>query len=1048
MFISYWAELKKAVYNTVIRPYQIIIERTVKNWIREVLLPLIPAEVRKAAGMLLVADAIADDAKNVDCWMDALQFAIKLYRLIPDDVKDAIKDLTGLPQLDLGEVCLPDYRLDAKNTFLAVSLYNNKEFSAGLVAIAADRNGKSGVYLLPVVKASYDTKISLGETHELDVWTGASVNEGIGGKKSGSDKEITKQLEKGAIGLFLSEPERFDLPGVELISSADALKAYLELVFKRREGKELYICGYDDDDSLIRIKMKDYPQKAYVGFNKDGGGLDAGYLGKVEGLEFTLALAGMNAFFEKILRGDIVLGLDELYVGYGLQKGLTFGGDANVHIPLKPSLDLNFLKFDNLSLDLGSGGGLHFRGLSLCLNLNFSADLSAVSFTFPDMGFGFDINFLTPDFHFGDFDFSPVIKFPDGLGISIDVEDLVKGSGFVKWNLDKGEFLGGFELAFLSKFSAGALFILNTKMPDGSKGYSFIGAVSVFFKPGIQLGLGFSLTGIGASLGLNRLIDTNKMRDAVYDGSLEAVMFVKDLESNLSTALANMTSFYPVSEDHFFFGAMVRITWAEILDFTCGVFIQVPDVVVVIAGGVHLNISDTLEKLISLNANFISVFDAHKGISLDASLYDSRLVGIDFHGSIALRVYWAGDTKGFLLSAGGFHPSYTPEPGFNVPSMQRIGFSFNIGPVSLSNESYFAVTSNTVQFGSDTRLQLGWDKFGISGYMYYNVLFQFNPFKFMFDVGIGASVKMGSLTLMSISLALDVSGPAPWHIAGKAGFTIFFVTFHVNFSHTWGKKQQISDKKYLALLPILQDAFEDNDNWNVIRCDVVDGLVATYVPEQGSFVMCPSDTIAFSQEWIPFNRDLEKYGEAYPADTDRIDIEKVWIQGDQKTEYSLTQTLFAPSQIKKMTDSEKLEAKSYELMDAGFQLNAGQEMRSPDKGNPMTFTEKDKVYTVESGSWDAWQKLSDQYAAKSSPAAKTTTVTKKTVALPKKRKAYVYRHKSDSSLRKGFDQGFILRPASRRDKAGFERYLADLDNMMAYSLRSYVDRLNTKDKLK
>lgn len=1090
VFITYWSELKKAVENVVIRPFLTTIERIVKRWIKEVLLPRIIDEVRiaikefykenkefcdsaqklyeegkqvadkavdmaaLAAELFLIGDGMAKEAKNVDCWMDGLQFALKLYRLIPAAIKDAVKDLIGLPQWDFSDIKLPDYRLDVKNKFLAVTVYKyEKNFSFNIVAFAAERKRKdkdgkehtySGVYVIPVLTASYDAQIGLGESHELDVWTGASLNEGIGTSKKSSEKELADSLEKGIVGFFFTEPEKFDLPGVDLLSSTGAIKAFVELVFTRKKNNELYIYGYEDgklEDGLLHIKMKNYPQKIYAGYDN---GFDIGYLGKIEGLEFKLTLADMNAFFEKIFKGDIDIRLDELEVGYGLKSGLTFGGEYSIHIPLKPTIDLDFLKLDGLSLDIGSLGGISLRGISCNIDFNISIDFPAITFTFPDFGIGFDFSFITPDWHFGDFGCLPTIKFPDGLGISIDVEDFLKGSGFVKWDVDKGEYLGGFELTILEKFGVGALFILNTKKPDGSKGYSFMGAVSVSFSPGIQLGLGFSLTAIGASLGLNRRIDTDKMRDAVYDGSLEAVMFVKDIEKNLSTILENMTSFYPAAEDHFFFGAMVQISWAEILNFTCGVFVQVPDFVIVIAGGVHLNIADEAEGLISMNANFMCVFDVHKGISLDASLYDTKLVGIDFHGSIAMRIYWAGDTKGFLLSAGGFHPSYTPEAGFNVPKMQRIGFSFDIGPVAISNESYFAVTSNTVQFGSDSRLQLGWDEFGISGYMFFNVLFQFNPFQFMFDAGIGAAVKMGSLTLLSIDLYLEVSGPAPWHIAGKAKFTIIF-TFHVDFSHTWGKKQQVSDRKYIDLLPIIQDAYENEDNWNIIRCDVVDGLVATYVPEEGSFVMSPSDTIGFKQEWVPFNQDLEKYGEAYPSDTDRIDIEKVWIQGAQETEYSVTQTSFAPSQFIEMDDSHKLTAPSYQYMDAGFELTAGHDMKNPEEGNPMIIDETKIVFTPEVGDWKTWQKQADNYAGSTpevQPQNQKGKNIKKKKILDEDSSIYKIGRNDGRSLRKGFDEGFTLRPSSRRDADGFKRYLADLDNMMSLSLRSYIDKLN------
>ncbi len=1103
VFTAYWAELKKAVYNVVIRPFLTLIEREVKRWLREELLPQVIEAARKAF-MSYYKDAkelyedfkdaideaekaakeaqklyeqaeetsrevakvvedillLSEDARSIETWQDGLQFAIALYRAIPPSVKDAVKDVIGLPSWDFSGIKLPDYQLDMKDKFLAVTVYSyEKNFSFDLVAFVGQRKAKdsdgkeqlrSGVYVLPVIHAGYDGAFELGESHELDVTVSADLNKGF--EKKDNKKTLSDQLENGTVGFFFTEPEGFDLPGVELLASEKAVKLYLELLFKRQKDHTLFIYGYEDgkpDAGLLHIKMDDYPQKVYAGYDSDKGGFDVGWLGKVQGLNFNLSLGAMNAFFEKILKGDIDITLKELSLGYGLQDGLTFNGDYKIRIPLKPTIDLKAVKLDNLALELGSAGnGFSFGGLGLSLNLNFTADMEVLSFTFPDLGFGFDINFMTPDFHFGDFDFSPTITLPDGLGLAIDIADVVKGAGIVKWDLPKGEFMGAFNLDVIDLFEVGAFFLLNTKMPDGSKGYSFAGAVSVLFRTGIQLGMGFSLTGIGASLGLNRRIDVDKMRDAVYDGSLESVMFVKDLgPDNLSTVLANMTEFYPVAKEHFFFGAMVQITWGEILNFTLGVFIQTPDLVIVIAGGVHLNIADAAEDLISLNANYMAAFDVHKGISFDASLYDTKFVGIEFHGDIALRIYWGGDAKGFILSAGGFHPQYTPEPGFKVPQMQRIGYKFDVGPLYISNDVYFAVTSNTVQFGSDSRLKVGWDKYGLHGYMYFNVLFQFNPFAFMFDAGIGVAVKLFGKTIMSVDLYLEVSGPAPWHIAGKAKFTIIF-TFHVEFSETWGKEQQISYKEYIALLPLMEEALNNNDNWTVIRNDLIDGLVSVFLPEGDVFVMSPSDTVAFSQELLPLEEDYEKYGEAIPQDTSRIEIEKIWFGGEeQDATYVDTTTSFAPTQIWEMTEKEKLAAPSYEEMNAGFELTAGCDMQNPD-GTRMETAEIDKKVQVEDD-WSKWQQVATQHA-------KGKTVTKKTVAAPQKivmKKMSLpkagYRIGRRQSGVTGGTAGrmdnVVSRPSSRRDAAGFSRYVAQLDEMMNRDVRGYITALRSDD---
>ena len=1119
VFTAYWAELKKAVYNVVIRPFLTLIEREVKRWVREELLPqIIEAarkafmqyykdakqlygefedaideavdEARKIAGEAqklyeqaeetsrevakVVEDILllSEDARSIETWQDGLQFAIALYRAIPPSVKNAVKDVIGLPSWDFSGIKLPDYQLDMKDKFLAVTVYKyEKNFSFDLVAFVGQRKSKdsdgketvrSGVYVLPVIHAGYDGSFKLGESHELDLTASADLNKGFDKKEN--DTKYSEKLDKGTVGFFFTEPAGFDLPGVEVLASEEAVKIYLELLFKRQKDHTLFIYGYEDgkpDDGLLHIKMDDYPQKIYAGYDAAKGGFDVGWLGKVEGLNFNISLGAMNAFFEKILKGDIDITLKELSLGYGLQDGLTFNGDYKIRIPLKPTIDLKAIKLDNLALELGSAGnGFSFGGLGLSLNLNFTADLGVLAFTFPDLGFGFDFNFMTPDFHFGDFDFSPTIKLPDGLGLAIDIADVVKGAGIVKWDLPKGEFMGAFNLDVIDLFEVGALFLLNTKMPDGSKGYSFAGALSVFFKTGIQLGMGFSLTGIGASLGLNRRIDVDKMRDAVYDGSLESVMFVKDLSlDNLSTILASMTAFYPVAKDHFFFGAMVQITWGEILNFTLGVFIQTPDLVVIIAGGVHLSIADAAEDLISLNANYMAVFDVHQGISFDASLYDTKFVGIEFHGDIALRIFWGGDTRGFILSAGGFHPQYTPEPGFKVPQMQRIGYKFDVGPLYISNDVYFAVTSNTVQFGSDSRLKVGWDKYGLHGYMYFNVLFQFNPFAFMFDAGIGVKVVLFGKTLMSVDLYLEVSGPAPWHIAGKAKFTIIF-TFHVDFSETWGKKQEISEKNYIALLPIMQDAFENNDNWTVVRNDLIDGLVSVYLPEGDLFVMSPSDTVSFSQELIPLDEDFEKYGEAIPQDTSRIEIEAVWFENEeQAATYEDMVTYFAPTQIQQMTEKEKLQAPSYVEMNSGFALTAGSDTLYGE-GSPMDPTEIDKK--VQGGiDWKKWQKVATEHAqsgtktaetgkAKVKTAAKKTVLVAKTFGKKLESRKTAYRLGHSLSAVAGTEaidarDTVVSRPSSRRDADGFNRYVASLDEMMTRDVRGYITALKSGD---
>ena len=74
-----------------------------------------------------------------------------------------------------------------------------------------------------------------------------------------------------------------------------------------------------------------------------------------------------------------------------------------------------------------------------------------------------------------------------------------------------------------------------------------------------------------------------------------------------------------------------------------------------------------------------------------------------------------GDDPNFVLSAGGFHPRFTPPP-LPFPEPPRIAVSiFNESLARIRIEGYFAVTSNSVQFGSRAEMFFGVSDFASMG---------------------------------------------------------------------------------------------------------------------------------------------------------------------------------------------------------------------------------------------------------------------------------------------------------------------------------------------
>src|SRR4030095_4413533 len=167
----------------------------------------------------------------------------------------------------------------------------------------------------------------------------------------------------------------------------------------------------------------------------------------------------------------------------------------------------------------------------------------------------------------------------------------------------------------------------------------------------------------------------------------------------------------------------------------------------------------------------------------DAALVDSRLANkFPITGEMRLRMRW-DDQPFFALAIGGFHPAYAPPPG--MESMQRAAIVLaDSENLRLRSEAYFAITSNTVQFGSRVDLYAKEWKFSISGQAGYDVLVQFDPFHFLAGLYASLQLKARSRRLFKVAFAGELSGPRPLRVRGKASFEILWCDYSVTFNTT------------------------------------------------------------------------------------------------------------------------------------------------------------------------------------------------------------------------------------------------------------------------
>src|SRR5262249_8573837 len=146
---------------------------------------------------------------------------------------------------------------------------------------------------------------------------------------------------------------------------------------------------------------------------------------------------------------------------------------------------------------------------------------------------------------------------------------------------------------------------------------------------------------------------------------LESILFPPDPLRNAQRIISDLRQAFPPKTGQFIFGPMFKLGWGTptLVSLSVGLIIEVPDPVrIALLGILKVAIPQEHVPLIPLQVNFLGVLDFQKEmLSFDASLSDSRIVMFTLTGDMALRAVW-GACANFLLTAGGFHPAYTPPP--------------------------------------------------------------------------------------------------------------------------------------------------------------------------------------------------------------------------------------------------------------------------------------------------------------------------------------------------------------------------------------------------
>jgi hypothetical protein len=326
--------------------------------------------------------------------------------------------------------------------------------------------------------------------------------------------------------------------------------------------------------------------------------------------------------------------------------------------------------------------------------------------------------------------------------------------------------------------------------------------------------------------------------------------------------------------------------------------------------------------IVRINIDVLGVIDFGRGeASIDATLYDSMVAGFTLSGDMAMRMSW-GENPGFALSAGGFHPGFQPPPGF--PALRRLTLALATGDnPRLRLETYLALTSNTAQIGARLELYASAAGFSVEGMLYFDALFRFDPFSFLAEMGGSLALKQGSRTIMGVSVDVTLSGPNPWHAAGRATFSILGFKASIGFDTTFGQREPEPLPPAVDVGLLLDAALGNPRNWSAQLPPAGQSLLALRKlrPAQDEMLAHPLGTLTVTQRVVPLGVPIERYGTSRLAagSESLFDVTKLRIDAATATTTPVDDQ-FAPAQYRDLTDDEKLSAPSFRRQESGRRL--------------------------------------------------------------------------------------------------------------------------------
>jgi len=632
--------------------------------------------------------------------------------------------------------------------------------------------------------------------------------------------------------------------------------------------------------------------------------------------------ADADGFLAKLLPENISVDAS-ITIGLDSKLGVYFSGSAGLEIEIPAHISLGPIEIQSATFAIKAAGG----AIPIELGATIQGNLGPLQAVVQNVGLRVPLTFPKNGGNLGPVNAGLQFKPPNGVGLSLNA-GVVVGGGFLYIDPDRGEYAGALQLEIADFLSVSAIGLISTKMPDGSRGFSLLIIITADFGAGIQLSFGFTLLAVGGLLGLNRTMLFQPLMDGVRTNSIQSIMFPKDIVANAPRIISDLKAIFPPQDGIFLIGPMAKIGWGTptLISLSLGVIIEIPPGDVAILGILKMALPADDLAILVLQVNFAGALEFDKQrFYFYASLFDSHILFITITGSMGV-LFGYGDNANFVVSVGGFHPQFSPPP-LPFPAPERIAIDLiNESFARIHADGYFAVTTNTVQFGTHSSYFFGFSACSVEGSSGFDALIQFSPFHFIVEISTQFCVKVFGVGVWGVGIDVQLSGPTPWHVHGTASLSFFFFSIAIGIDFTWGDAPNTTLPP-VAVMPIISGELEKITNWKAVPPANVKLLVSLRQldPSEAGMVLHPAGTLQVSQRSIPLDLVLEKVGNQAPSDANDFALH---ITGGDLAKLGDLNVQFPPSQFRNFDDATKLSLPAFVPQHGGIELAGTSAMAS------------------------------------------------------------------------------------------------------------------------